>query len=132
MVIGAFSLWDLIVSVFWFFILFAWIWLVITVFIDIFRDKELSGWSKALWVIFVLILPWLGVLVYLIARGDKMTQNRIDAAQERDQAMRRYVQDASGSTSPAEEIEIASKLLEEGKISQEDFDKIKAKALGST
>jgi len=71
---------DLLLSMFWIFLFILWIWLVITVFIDIFRSDDLSGWAKALWVIFVIFLPLLGVLIYVIARGDKMQQRRYDDA----------------------------------------------------
>ena len=63
------NFWDIILSIFWFMLLFAWIWLLISIFADIFRDHELSGWGKALWALFIIVIPWLGALVYLIARG---------------------------------------------------------------
>ena len=66
------SLWDVLVSTFWFMLLFAWIWLFISIFGDLFRDHEMSGWGKALWTFFLIVMPWLGVLIYLIARGRSM------------------------------------------------------------
>ena len=82
---------NVLVSIFWFMLLFAWIWLLITVFADIFRDHELSGWGKALWALFIIVIPWLGALVYLIARGRSMNERALAQAQRQDQAFRQYV-----------------------------------------
>ena len=76
-----FGLWDVFVSIFWFMLLFAWIWLLISIFADIFRDHELSGWGKALWGLFIIVVPWLGALVYLIARGRSMNERSVAQAQ---------------------------------------------------
>ena len=84
-------------SMLWFFLFFIWIWLLIVVFSDIFRSHDLSGWGKALWTIFVIVLPYLGVFVYLIARGHKMQEHAVQAAQEQDAAFRSYVQDVTTS-----------------------------------
>ena len=82
-------------SMLWFFLFFIWIWLLIVVFGDIFRSRDLSGWGKALWTIFVIVLPYLGVFVYLIARGNKMQEHSLQAAKEQDAAMREYVQNVT-------------------------------------
>ena len=82
-------------SMLWFFLFFIWIWLLIIVFGDIFRSPDLSGWGKALWSIFVILVPYLGVFVYLIARGHKMQEHAMQQAQEQDAAMRQYVQNAA-------------------------------------
>src|SRR5215207_2621493 len=82
-------------SMLWFFLFFIWIWLLIVVFGDIFRSRDLSGWGKALWTIFIIFVPYLGVFVYLIARGHKMGEHAAEAAQAQDQATRRYIQDAA-------------------------------------
>src|SRR6266550_8514611 len=79
-------------SMLWFFLWFLWIWLLVIIFGDIFRSKDLSGWGKALWTIFVIILPYVGVFVYLIARGHKMTEHAQQQAQAQDAQMRKYVQ----------------------------------------
>ena len=81
-------------SMVWFFLFFIWIWLLIVVFSDIFRSRDMSGWGKALWIIFVIVMPYLGVFVYLIARGHKMQEHAIDAAKAQDAAMREYIQSA--------------------------------------
>ena len=119
-------------SMLWFFMFFIWIWLLIIVFSDIFRSKDLSGIAKALWIIFVIILPYLGVFVYLIARGHKMQEHAVQAAQAQDAAMRRYVQDVAGSsgTSSADEIARLADLKAQGVISEAEFQQGKAKALG--
>src|SRR3954465_8458336 len=89
----------------WFFLFFIWIWILITVFADIFRSHDLSGWSKAIWVIFVIVFPYLGVFVYLIARGHKMSEHAAEAMQAQQEAQRQYIQQAAGTAgSPADEL----------------------------
>jgi hypothetical protein len=114
-------------------IFFAWvifIWIAITVLIDIFRRRDLSGWAKAGWTVFVVVIPWIGVLVYLIANHEGMTERRYkDVADQQaqfDQAVRSAAGTGGGS---AAEIEKAKKLLDDGTITQPEFDAIKAKAL---
>src|SRR5947199_3504119 len=85
---------QVLLSMMWFFLFFIWIWLLITVFADIFRSHDLSGWSKALWTIFVIVMPYLGVFVYLIARGHKMQKHAVDDAQAQDAAARAYIRSA--------------------------------------
>ena len=92
MIFAEFGTGQVFWSMLWFFLFFIWIWMLIVVFGDIFRSPDLSGWGKALWTIFVIVLPYLGVFVYLIARGKKMQQHTIEAAQAQDAAMRQYVQ----------------------------------------
>jgi type VI protein secretion system component VasK len=117
-------------SFLWFFLFFIWIYVLIIVFGDIFRSDDLSGWGKALWIIFVVILPWLGVLVYLIARGHKMQEHSLKAAQQADTAARQYIQSVSaGSSSAADQIAKGQELLASGAITQQEFDALKAKAL---
>jgi hypothetical protein len=115
-------------SLLWFFLFFIWIWLLIIVFADIFRSHDIGGFAKALWVIFVIIVPFLGVLVYFIARGHKMTEHAMEAAQAQDSAMRAYVQDAAGS-STASEIQKLADLRQQGVLSEEEFTAQKAKLL---
>ena len=115
----------------WFFLFFIWIWLLISVFSDIFRSDDLSGWGKALWTFFVIVLPYLGVLVYMIARGKKMGEHAIRDAQRQDEQMRAYVQSVAGSgSSAAGEIERLHQLNQQGAISDEEFAQAKAKLLG--
>jgi hypothetical protein len=116
-------LWTMLIFFFW----VIWIWIVITVLIDIFRRHDLGGFSKALWVIFVVILPWLGVLIYLIVEHDGMRDRGIKQAQAQQQEFDQYVRDAAGGS--AAEIAKAKELLDSGAITQAEFDALKAKAL---
>jgi hypothetical protein len=117
-------------SMLWFFLFFIWIWLLIVVFSDIFRSHDIGGFAKTMWVLFVIILPYLGVFVYLIARGHKMGEHAVQDAQARDAAMRAYVQDAAGTTtSPAAELERLANLKAQGVIDDAEFEKLKAQAL---
>ena len=126
------NFWDIILSIFWFMLLFAWIWMLITIFADIFRDHELSGWGKALWAMFIIVIPWLGALVYLIARGRSMNERTVAQAQRQDQAFRHYVQDAAGNQpSAADEIAKLATLRDQGAISEQEFAHAKAKLLGT-
>ena len=117
-------------SMLWFFLFFIWIWLLIMVFSDIFRSHDMGGFAKFLWIFFVILLPYLGVFVYLIARGHKMSEHAVQDAQARDAAMRAYVQDAAGTAaSPAAELERLAGLKAQGVISDAEFEQLKAKAL---
>ncbi len=109
-----------------------WIWVLIYVFIDIFRSHDLSGWAKALWFIFVLFIPLIGVLVYLIARGDSMHERAVQQAQQQDRQFRQYVQDAAGgSQTPADQLTKLAELRDRGVITAEEFERQKAKVLAS-
>ena len=113
-------------------IFFAWvifIWIAITVLIDVFRRHDISGWGKAAWVIFVVILPWIGVLVYLIANHDGMAERRMKEVQTSQAQFDEYVRKTAGTGGAAAEIEKAKQLLDSGTITQAEFDAIKAKAL---
>ena len=118
-------------DVFWtmilFFAWFAWIWIAITCFMDIFRRDDIGGWGKAAWVVFIILIPFLGVLVYLIAQHDGMRERSIKQAKAQKAAFDDYVRDAAGG--PATEIAKAKELLDSGAITEADFDAIKAKAL---
>jgi putative oligomerization/nucleic acid binding protein/phospholipase D-like protein len=116
-------------SMLWFFLWFIWIWILIMVLMDIFRSHDLSGWGKTLWVLFVVFLPYLGVFVYLIARGHKMSEHAAQAAQAQDAAMRQYVQQAAGSPSAADELAKLADLKAKGVIDDAEYDRLKAKAL---
>jgi uncharacterized membrane protein YcjF (UPF0283 family) len=126
------TFWDIILSIFWFMLLFAWIWLLIAIFADIFRDHELSGWGKALWGVFIIVIPWLGALVYLLARGRSMNERSRAQAQRQDEAFRQYVQNAaSAPQSTADELTKLANLRERGKISEQEFAQAKAKLLST-
>jgi hypothetical protein len=115
--------WSMIIFFFW----VIWIWIVIQILIDVFRRHDIGGFAKALWVIFVVILPWLGVLIYLIAEHDGMRERSVKQAQAQRDAFDDYVRDAAGGS--ADEIAKAMELLDSGAINQQEFDALKAKAL---
>jgi hypothetical protein len=114
-------------SMLWFALFFIWIYLLIVVFSDIFRSHDLGGGAKTLWVIFVILVPYLGVFVYLIARGHKMAEHAAEAAQAQDKAMRAYVQDAAGTGGAAAELERLAGLKASGAITDAEFEQMKAK-----
>ena len=116
-------LWSMII----FFVWVIWIWIVITVLIDVFRRHDIGGFAKALWVIFVVILPWLGVLIYLIVEHDGMRERSLKQAQAQQEAFDDRVREASGGS--ADEIAKAKQLLDQGAITQDEFNALKAKAL---
>jgi hypothetical protein len=120
------------IDVFWsiliFFLWVIWIWIVITVLIDVFRRSDIGGWAKAAWVVFVVILPWLGVLIYLIVEHDGMQERSVKQAQAERQQFDDYVRDTAGGGSAAE-IAKAKELLDSGAITQAEFEALKAKAL---
>ena len=122
-----------LLDVFWtmleFFFFFIWIWLLIIVFGDIFRSRDMSGFAKALWTIFVIVIPLVGVLVYLIARGGSMHERAVERAQQQDQAFQAYVQEAAASSSTADELARLADLKASGAITEEEFQAAKAKAL---
>jgi membrane protein implicated in regulation of membrane protease activity len=107
-----------------------WIWILIWIFIDIFRSRDLSGWAKALWFLFVLFIPLVGVLVYLIVRGGKMHERAVQDAQQQDQQFRAYVQDVAGSQdSTADQLAKLADLRDRGVITADEFNQQKAKIL---
>ncbi|MGZ4231402.1 MAG: SHOCT domain-containing protein [Solirubrobacteraceae bacterium] len=115
-------------------VVFAWvifIWIAITVLIDVFRRHDTSGWVKAGWVIFIVVLPWIGVLVYLIVNHEGMNQRRMKEAQVAQSQLDDYVRKTAGTGGAASEIEKAKALLDNGTITQAEFEAIKAKALAS-
>jgi Phospholipase_D-nuclease N-terminal/Short C-terminal domain len=120
-------LWSTII----FFVWVAWIWMLILILSDVFRRHDLSGWGKAGWTLFMIILPFLGALIYLIAQGDGMAQRRAQDVQGQRAQVDEYVRSVAGSGGPAAEIEKAKQLLDSGAITQTEFDAIKAKALAA-
>ncbi len=118
--------WSMLIFFFW----VIWIWLLFMIFADVFRRSDIGGGAKTLWCIFVIILPYLGVFIYMIANHDGMTQRRLDEMQASQQQFDDHVRAAAGSGGAAQEIEKAKGLLDNGTITQAEFDAIKAKALG--
>jgi type VI protein secretion system component VasK len=126
---SSYPLLNIFWSMFIFFLWILWIWILIWIIIDIFRSHDLSGWAKALWFLFILFIPLVGVLVYLIARGHKMHEHAVQQAQQQDQEFRAYVQDAAGSQSSADQLAKLADLRDRGVISGEEFEREKAKVL---
>lgn len=130
MVLAEWQVGEVFWAMVWFTLFFLWIWLVIAVFVDIFRSDDLSGWAKALWCLFIIVTPYLGVFVYLIARGGEMRDRAEADARAQATARRTYIQEAAGTaSSPAAEVERLANLRSQGAISEEEFQALKAKAL---
>lgn len=121
---------DLFWSMLWFFLFFVWIWLLISVFADIFRSSDLGGGAKAFWILFVVVLPYLGVFVYLISRGGSMQERGAQEMARREQATRQYIQQAAGSGgSAADEVAKLAQLRDQGHLTDAEFAAQKAKIL---
>ena len=116
-----------------FFLFFAWIMCLFWIFGDIFRSRDLGGGAKTFWVIFVILIPWLGILVYLIARGKGMQERQLEQMKEVQKAQAEYIKSvtASSAGNPADQIASAKSLLDSGAINQAEFDRLKAKALAA-
>ena len=119
-------LWSMVI----FFAFVIWIWLLITVFADVFRRRDIGGGMKAIWIIFVILLPYLGVLIYLIAEHQGMADRNIAQMQQVKEQQDAYIKTVAASSSPTDQIAQAKQLLDSGAITQAEFDGIKAKALG--
>ena len=127
---SSYPLLNIFWTIFELFLWIIWIWILIWIFIDIFRSHDLSGWAKALWVLFVLFLPLLGVLVYLIVRGGSMHERAVQDARQQDREVREYVQQVAGSSaSPADQLTKLADLRDRGVISEADFQQGKDKVL---
>ena len=119
---------DAFWTMLWFFLFFLWIWLLVVIFMDIFRSHDMGGWAKAGWFIFILVLPFLGVLVYLIARGGSMQERRAADMRQQEQEFRQYVQQAAVGS--ADELAKLADLKAKGVITDAEFEAGKAKILG--
>ena len=124
---------DFFLTMLYFFLFVIWIWLLIMVFIDIFRSHDMGGWAKALWVIFIIILPFLGVFVYLIARGGKMQERSAREAAQQQQAFDQYVRQAAGTPgdTTADQLAKLADLKSQGVLSEDEFEAQKAKILAT-
>lgn len=123
------SIWDFFVWFFWVYIFISCISIFITVFIDVFRDQGLSGWAKAFWVIFLVFVPFLAAFIYLIARGRGMAERGAAMQRSARAGQDEYIRSVAGGGGAAAEIESAKKLLDSGAITQDEYTKLKAKAL---
>jgi ABC-type multidrug transport system fused ATPase/permease subunit len=118
-------------TIFEIFLWVIWIWILIYVFVDIFRSRDLSGGAKALWFLFVLLIPLIGVLVYLIARGGEMHERAVQQAQQQDEEVRSYIRQAAGPQNTADQLTSLADLRDRGVITSEEFEQQKAKILAS-
>jgi ABC-type multidrug transport system fused ATPase/permease subunit len=132
MLASTYPILDAFLTMLYFFLFIIWIWLLITVFIDIFRSHDMGGLAKALWVIFIIVLPFLGVFVYLIARGGKMHERAAQEAAQQQKAFDQYVKQAAGSSdTTADQLSKLADLKSQGVLSDAEFDAQKAKILAS-
>jgi ABC-type multidrug transport system fused ATPase/permease subunit len=133
MIASSYPILDAFLTMLYFFLFIIWIWLLITVFIDIFRSRDMGGVAKALWVIFVIILPFLGVFVYLIARGGKMHERAAAEAAQQQKSFDSYVREAAGTegADTASQLSKLADLKSQGVITDAEFEAQKAKVLAS-
>lgn len=125
-----FGVGQLVWSFLWFFLFVMWIVLVVSVIGDLFRDREASGVTKLLWTVFIVFLPYLGVLLYILLRGKGMAERNIKDAQAQEAAFRQYVQQAAGTGGPADQLAKLVELHEKGKLSDAEFASMKSKIIG--
>jgi type VI protein secretion system component VasK len=123
--------WDFFWLLVWSFFFVCYLMVLFQVIGDLFRDKELSGWWKALWIIFLIIFPFLALIIYLIARGRGMAERQAGEMRKAQVATDQYIQSVATGSNPAEQIASAKNLLDSGTITQEEFEKLKQKALAS-
>jgi hypothetical protein len=120
---------DIVFTMIIFFAWVVWIWMMLMILTDVFRRRDLSGWGKAAWIVFLIVLPFVGVLAYLIAHHDGMAERRAGELRDAEAQMDDYVRSVAAAQGPAAEIEKATQLLDSGAIRQDEFEAIKAKAL---
>jgi hypothetical protein len=124
-------LWDILVSILWFMLLFSWIWLLVMIVGDLFRDHELSGWGKASWVVLLFVMPWLGALIYMAARGRSMNKRAREQAARNEREFGRHVPVAASAPSTADELAKLADLRDRGVISLQEFARAKERLLGT-
>jgi ABC-type transport system involved in cytochrome bd biosynthesis fused ATPase/permease subunit len=129
LVLADYTLGAALLTVLEIFLLIAWFWILITIFGDLFRDHETPGWTKAVWVLFLLVLPFLGALIYLIARGEGMRDRTVKAQADAKKHFDEYVRQQAHTASPADELHKLAELKDKGALSQEEFDRAKEKLL---
>ena len=122
---------QLFLTTIWIFLLFAFILVLFYIFSDLFRDHTMSGWAKAIWIIFLILLPPITSLIYLIVRGKGMQERAMADAEAAQKAQQQYIQQVAGQTDPSDQIAKAKQLLDQGVITQAEYDTLKAKALGT-
>src|SRR4051812_35341435 len=123
------NFWDIIWFFFWSFVFIAYLFALFAIIGDLFRDRDTNGWLKAVWIIFLVFVPFITALIYLIARGNSMAERTIQAGQQAQTETDAYIRSVAGSSSPTDEIVKAKSLLDAGAITQAEFDAIKSQAL---
>jgi len=123
------NFWDVIWVVIWSFVFVAYLFVLFYILTDLFRDHRLSGWWKAVWIIFLIFAPYLTALIYVIARGKGMAERQQASMQQARSQTDAYIRDVAAAKSPAEHITEAKALLDNGTITQQEFERLKAKAL---
>jgi ABC-type multidrug transport system fused ATPase/permease subunit len=123
---------DLFLTMLWIFLFIVWIWILIAIFGDIFSSHDLGGWAKALWVIFVILIPFIGIIVYLIARGGGMHQRALDRAQQRQQAFDQYVRQTASTSGAADQLTKLAELKDKGVLTDAEFEQQKAALLAKS
>ncbi len=126
-----FGFWDVIASMFWFTLLMVWVWMLIAILGDIFRDRELNGTRKAMWTAFIVILPWLGALCYIFARGNSMNERTMQARLDQEAQMRAFVRESAGTPGPsmADELRELVELRDSGVLTAAEYEQAKVKVL---
>ena len=126
---SSYPLLDIFWTMLWFFLFFLWIFLIISIFMDIFRSHDIGGFTKFVWVLFIIVLPFLGAFIYLIVRGGSMHERSVRQAQDQEKAFQSYVRQAAGGGSAADELTKLNQLKSSGAISDEEYERAKAKIL---
>ncbi|MGI5239492.1 SHOCT domain-containing protein [Dactylosporangium sp. CA-139066] len=121
---------DIVLSTLWFMVVFAWIWLMVSILTDVFRDHSLNGWAKAAWTVFLIVFPWLGALVYLIARGKSMNARAAERASRQEARFRDYVRDVAPAPSAADELAKLADLKQRGVLTEAEYNRAKSALLG--
>jgi hypothetical protein len=126
-----FGLWDVLVSMFWFTLLMTWVWMIIAILADIFRDPDLNGAAKAMWTAFIVLLPWLGAISYIFSRGNSMNERALQARSAQDAQMRALVHESVGTTasSISAELRDLAQLRDDGVLSVAEYEQAKGKVL---
>jgi hypothetical protein len=131
MVGATWSTGQVLLEILWFFLFFVEVWLMISIFIDIFRRHDMKGWLKAVWVLLVILVPLVGIVLYLIIYGDEMRVHAQRAVDEQDREFREYVGSAARMSSPADELSRLAELKERGVINDEEFERLKSRVVNA-
>lgn len=128
------NFWEVLGATFWFMLLVAWFWLLMVILTDVFRDKDMSGGAKAAWCIFMVLLPWVGVLTYLLVRGRSMSDRAEREAARNEEAFKRYVRDAAapGASGVAAELNQLAGMRDSGQITPAEYEQAKQRVLSGS